>query len=316
MNLEELVQSLNKSELHIHIEGSLEPEMMFDLLNRNGLPLSHSSVSELRKAYQFNNLQEFLDLYYEGTNVLRTEQDFYELANKYLQRAKSENVVQVEMFFDPQAHTDRGVSFDTVMRGLNRAVEENSNPQFSVKLILCFLRHLSEAAAFEILALAEQYRESICGIGLDSSEVGNPPSKFQNVFEEARNQGYRLVAHAGEEGPPEYVWEALDVLGVDRIDHGNRALEDSALVNRLERDKIPLTVCPLSNLKLCVVDDLQVHPLRKMLDSGLIATVNSDDPAYFGGYINDNYVSVAKALELSETEIKLLTKHSIDACFE
>lgn len=315
MSIESYIQSLRKAELHIHIEGSLEPELMFKCAERNNVDLSYESVASLRNAYKFSNLQEFLDVYYDGLNVLREEADFYELTCEYLDRARADNVNHVEMFFDPQAHTARGVSFDTVMQGLGRAIQEREDENFSVSLIMCFLRHLSEADAFQTLELADPHRSKILGVGLDSSEMGHPPSKFRNVFEEAGRQGYRLVAHAGEEGPPEYVWEALDVLGVERLDHGNRALEDASLVNRLERDKIPLTVCPLSNLKLCVVQSLDDHPLRRMLDAGLVTTVNSDDPAYFCGYINTNYVETARALNLSEEELSKLAEYSQVARF-
>lgn len=315
MSVESLVQSLQKAELHIHIEGSIEPELMFKLAGRNRLELPYESVTDLHEAYQFNNLQEFLDLYYDGISVLREEEDFYDMTCEYLDRAKADNVNHVELFFDPQAHTERGISMDTVMRGLFRAFRKKEDQHFKVRPIMCFLRHLSESEAFEALELADPYRDVILGVGLDSSEVGHPPSKFRNVFEEARRQGYRLVAHAGEEGPPEYIWEALDVLGVERLDHGNRALEDSTLMNRLERERIPLTMCPLSNLKLCVVDTLKEHPLRRMLDAGVVATINSDDPAYFGGYINRNYVAVAKALKLSEAELNGLAENSQIARF-
>lgn len=315
MSVESLVQSLQKAELHIHIEGSIEPELMFKLAGRNNVEFPYESVTDLRAAYEFSNLQDFLDLYYDGINVLREEQDFFDMTCEYLDRAKADNVNHVELFFDPQAHTDRGISLDTVMQGLSRAIREKEDKNFKVRPIMCLLRHLSESEAFGALELAEPYRDTILGVGLDSSEVGHPPSKFRNVFEEARKQGYRLVAHAGEEGPPEYIWEALDVLGVERLDHGNRALEDSTLMKRLEREKIPLTMCPLSNLKLCVVDTLKEHPLRRMLDAGIVATINSDDPAYFGGYINENYVAVAKALNLSESELGKLATNSQIARF-
>ena len=314
-SVESVVQGLQKAELHIHIEGSLEPELMFKLARRNDLELAYESVSALSEAYEFGSLQDFLDLYYEGLNVLREEEDFYDMTCEYLDRARADNVNHVELFFDPQAHTERGVSFDTVMRGLVRAFREKEDQNFKVRPIMCFLRHLTESEAFETLELADPYRDSILGVGLDSSEVGHPPSKFRNVFEEARRQGYRLVAHAGEEGPPEYIWEALDILGVERLDHGNRAVEDSTLMNRIERDRIPLTMCPLSNLKLCVVDTLEEHPIRRMLDAGIIATINSDDPAYFGGYINQNYIQLAKALNLSEEELSKVAENSQIACF-
>ncbi|WP_420615005.1 adenosine deaminase [Candidatus Palauibacter sp.] len=315
-NLNEVIRSTPKAELHIHVEGSLEPGMMFDLARRNGVPLPYGSVEEVRRAYSFGNLQEFLDLYYEGMNVLRTEEDFFDLADAYLRRAAADNVVHVEMFFDPQAHTGRGVPLATLMDGLERAIDRSRERGVSVSLILCFLRHLTEGEAFETLEAAEPWRDRLLGVGLDSSEVRHPPSKFARVFDAARDMGLRLVAHAGEEGPPEYVWEALDILGVERIDHGNRALEDDALVARLRDDRIPLTVCPLSNLALRGVDDLAAHPIKRMLDLGLLATVNSDDPAYFGGYINDNFRQVAEAVGLSPEDIQTLARNSLDASFE
>lgn len=315
-DLNEVIRSTPKAELHIHVEGSLEPRMMFDLARRNGVPLPYGSVEEVRRAYSFRNLQEFLDLYYEGMNVLRTEEDFFELADAYLRRAAADNVVHVEMFFDPQAHTARGVPLATLMDGLERAVAGSRGRGMSVSLILCFLRHLTEREAFKTLEAAEPWRDRLLGVGLDSSEVGHPPSKFARVFDAARDMGLRLVAHAGEEGPPEYVWEALDILGVERIDHGNRALEDDALVARLRDDRIPLTVCPLSNLALRVVDDLAAHPIKRMLDFGLLATVNSDDPAYFGGYINENFRRVAEAVGLSPEDIQTLARNSLEASFE
>ena len=310
-----IVQQLDKAELHIHIEGSLEPSLMRQLATRNKVKIPFDSEEAIKAAYEFSNLREFLDLYYAGTSVLQTEQDFYELASAYFKRMLQENVAVAEVFFDPQAHTERGVPFETCMKGLLRAVEDFNSTKFSVSLIMCFLRHLSEGDAFATLELAEPYRDAILGIGLDSTELGNPPAKFKHVFEAARNQGYKLVAHAGEEGPPDYIWEAIDVLGVDRIDHGNRALEDDALVRRLRNDRIPLTVCPLSNMKLCVVDDLRNHPLQQMLDLGLLATVNSDDPAYFGGYLCDNYVAIAEALDLSQRELLELARNSLEARF-
>ena len=314
-DLNEVIRSTPKAELHIHVEGSLEPRMMFDLARRNGVPLRYGSVEEVRRAYSFGNLQEFLDLYYEGMNVLRTEEDFFDLADAYLRRAAADNVVHVEMFFDPQAHTGRGVPLATLMDGLARAIARSRERGVSVSLILCFLRHLTEREAFETLEAAEPWRDRLLGVGLDSSEVGHPPSKFARVFDAARDMGLRLVAHAGEEGPPEYVWEALDILGVERIDHGNRALEDDALVARLRDDRIPLTVCPLSNVALRVVDDLAAHPIKRMLDLGLVATVHSDDPAYFGGYINDNFRQVAEAVGLSTEDVQMLARNSLEASF-
>jgi adenine deaminase len=309
-----LIKRLPKCELHIHIEGSLEPELMFALARRNGIGLPYASVDDLRQAYRFRHLQDFLDIYYQGMSVLITEQDFYDLAFAYLQRARADNVRHVEMFFDPQGHTGRGIAFSTVVEGLHRAIVD-AGRQLGVhaSLIMCFLRHLDEADAEQTLDSAMTLRDKIAGVGLDSSEAGHPPRKFKRVFERARDAGFFLTAHAGEEGPASYVWEALDVLGVGRIDHGNRALEDQALVGRLAGERMALTVCPLSNLRLRVVDDLMRHPLRRMMDKGLVVTVNSDDPAYFGGYVNDNYRAVAEALSLSRDEIAAIVRNGIEA---
>lgn len=310
------IAGLPKAELHLHIEGSLEPEQMFAFAQRNGVAIPFASAGEVRAAYDFSNLQDFLDIYYQGMNVLRTEQDFHDLTMAYLERVHADAVHHVELFFDPQGHTDRGVAFDTVMAGMTRALDEASAEWgLTSRLILCFLRHLSEEAAFETLAQAEPWLDRIEGVGLDSSEVGHPPSKFSRVFAAAREKGLKLVAHAGEEGPPAYVWEALDDLGIDRVDHGNRSLEDGALVERLVKDGLTLTVCPLSNLKLCVVDDLAAHPLAAMLRLGLKATVNSDDPAYFGGYVNRNFIAVAEALDLSRADLVTLAKNSFEGSF-
>src|SRR6185295_18955991 len=310
------VDELPKAELHIHIEGSLEPELMLALARRNGIHLAHDSVEALRRAYSFTRLQDFLDLYYQGMSVLRTEQDFHDLAWAYLTRVHAQNVRYVEMFFGPQGHTSRGVAFAVVIDGLSRALARaKSELGVQARLIMCFLRHLDEADAERTLDQALPYKNGIIVVGLDSSEVGHPPSKFKNVFRRARQEGLLLVAHAGEEGPPQYVWEALDLLGVDRIDHGNRALEDAALVARLARDRMALTVCPLSNLRLCVVDDLRRHPLRRMLDSGLVVTLNSDDPAYFGGYMNENFRAVQSALELGEIELRAIARNGFAASF-
>jgi adenosine deaminase len=310
------VDELPKAELHIHIEGSLEPELMLALARRNGVPLAYDSVAALRRAYNFAALQDFLDLYYQGMAVLRTEQDFYELAWAYLTRVHRQNVRYVEIFFDPQGHTSRGIAFSVVIDGLFRALADaRRDLGVQARLILCFLRHLEEADAERTLDQALPYKDRIVGVGLDSSEVGHPPSKFKNVFRRARQEGLMLVAHAGEEGPPRYVWEALDVLGVDRIDHGNRSLEDAALVARLARDRMALTVCPLSNLRLCVVDDLRRHPLRRMLDSGLVVTLNSDDPAYFGGYMNENFRAVQSALDLGAIELRAIARNGFAASF-
>jgi adenosine deaminase len=312
--IDTLIKRLPKCELHIHIEGSLEPELMFALARRNGVPLKYQSVDAVRQAYRFRNLQDFLDIYYQGMSVLITEQDFYDLAFAYLQRAHADNVRHVEMFFDPQGHTSRGIAFATVINGLHRAIADGER-QLGVRasLILCFLRHLDEADAEKTLDSALAFKDKIVGIGLDSSETGNPPSKFKHVFRRARDAGFFLTAHAGEEGPPSYVWEALDVLGVGRIDHGNRSLQDAALVERLARERMALTVCPLSNLRLRVVEDLKVHPLRRMMDKDLVVTVNSDDPAYFGGYVNDNYRAVADALSLGRDEIIAIVRNGFAA---
>lgn len=312
--IDSLIKRLPKCELHIHIEGSLEPELMFALARRNGVPLKYESVEAVRRAYRFGNLQDFLDVYYQGMSVLVTEQDFYDLAFAYLARAHADNVRHVEMFFDPQGHTARGIAFAAVIGGLHRAIAD-AERQLGIRasLIMCFLRHLDEADAQNTLDAALAFKDEIVGVGLDSSETGNPPSKFKHVFRRARDAGFFLTAHAGEEGPPRYVWEALDVLGVGRIDHGNRALDDAALVGRLARERMALTVCPLSNLRLRVVEDLKAHPLRRMMDRDLVVTVNSDDPAYFGGYVNDNYGAVAQALSLRRDEIIAVVRNGFAA---
>ena len=309
-----LIDRLPKCELHIHIEGSLEPELLFALAARNNIRLPYDSVDALRQAYRFTRLQDFLDIYYQGMSVLITEQDFFDLAWAYLARAKADNVRHVEMFFDPQGHTGRGVAFETVVTGLDRACKAAAAELgVQASLIMCFLRHLDEADAQTTLDAALGHRAKIIGVGLDSSERGNPPSKFKNVFRRAREAGFHCFAHAGEEGPPSYVWEALDVLGVERVDHGNQSLQDDMLVSRLARERMPLTVCPLSNLKLRVVDDLAHHPLRRMMDKGLLVTVNSDDPAYFGGYVNDNYRAVESSLALSRDELIAIARNSFIA---
>lgn len=310
------IAGLPKAELHLHIEGSLEPELMFELAQRNAVAIPFASVEEVRAAYAFSNLQDFLDIYYQGMGVLQTEQDFFDLTAAYLTRAHADAVRHVEIFFDPQGHTTRGVAFETVIAGITRALDDaRARSGITSKLILCFLRHLSEADAEATLDEALPFLGRIDGVGLDSSEVGHPPAKFERVFARARGLGLKIVAHAGEEGPPEYVHEALDVLKVDRIDHGNRSLEDPALVARLAAESITLTVCPLSNLKLCVVDDIADHPLKSMLDAGLKATVNSDDPSYFGGYVNANYRAVADALDLSKDELLTLARNSFTGSF-
>lgn len=312
----QFIQGLPKAELHLHIEGSLEPEQMFDLARRNRIALPFASVEAVRAAYAFSNLQDFLDIYYQGAGVLQTERDFQDLAMAYFRRVAADGCRHVELFFDPQTHTDRGLPFSVAADGLLAGMAEaQATLGVSSSLILCFLRHLDEDAAFATLKAAEPYLDRIEGVGLDSSEVGHPPAKFARVFQAARERGLKVVAHAGEEGPPAYVWEALDVLKVDRIDHGNRALEDPALVRRLVADGMTLTVCPLSNLKLCVVDDLKTHPLKRMLDLGLKATLNSDDPAYFGGYLGRNWTETAQALDLSREDLVTLAKNSFTGSF-
>ena len=310
------IARLPKAELHIHIEGSLEPEMMVALAQRNGVALRYDSVAALRAAYRFGNLQDFLDLYYQGMSVLLREQDFYDLAMAYLRRVAAQNVRHCEIFFDPQGHTGRGVAFKTVIDGLWQALRDGERELgITSALIMCFLRHLDEADAERTLEQALPWRDRLVGVGLDSSEKGQPPSKFQRVFALARGLDLRAVAHAGEEGPAEYVREALDLLKVERIDHGNRALDDPALVARLVREQMPLTVCPLSNLRLQVVTDMTQHPLRRMLQAGLMATVNSDDPAYFGGYLNENFAAAQQALGLTKAEIVTLVGNGFRAAF-
>jgi adenine deaminase len=314
--LPDLLRRMPKAELHIHIEGSLEPELIFALAARNGVTLPYANVESLRKAYAFTNLQSFLDIYYAGASVLLKEQDFYDMARAYFVRAAQDNVVHAELFFDPQTHTARGVSMETVIRGLHRAcVDAKAELGVSALLIMCFLRHLSEEEAFQTLEQALPFREHIVGIGLDSGEVGNPPEKFARVFARCRELGFRLVAHAGEEGPPAYIRTALDVLQVERIDHGVQAIHDPALMQRLAHDRIALTVCPLSNLKLCVFPDLASHTLRQLLDAGIAATVNSDDPAYFGGYMNDNFVQTFAAVDLNPVHAYHLARNSFEASF-
>ena len=313
MTARDFIARLPKAELHIHLEGSLEPELMFEIARRNRIDIPYRTVEDVKAAYNFSNLQDFLDIYYRSADVLRAEQDFYDLTRAYLARAAADGVRHVEVFFDPQAHTARGVAFAVVADGILRALRDAAATGMTSKLILCFLRHLDEADAFAALRAAEPYLDRIAGVGLDSSERGHPPAKFKRVFDAAAAHGLKRVAHAGEEGPPEYVWEALDVLKVDRIDHGNRALEDDALVSRLASEHMTLTVCPLSNLRLCVVNDIKDHPIGRMLRSGLRATVNSDDPAYFGGYINDNYTAVAPYL--TREDLVELAKNSFRGSF-
>jgi adenosine deaminase len=315
-DLAAFIAALPKAELHIHIEGSLEPELMFALAKRNGIDIPFASVEAVRAAYSFSNLQDFLDIYYQGAAVLRTEEDFRDLAAAYFDRAAADSVTHSEIFFDPQTHTDRGIEFGVVMRGLLAGMEEaRARHGLTSRLILCFLRHLEEEAAFATLREAEPWLDRIEAVGLDSSELGHPPEKFARVFAAAAERGLKRVAHAGEEGPPDYVVQALDLLHVDRIDHGNRALEDPALVRRLAAEKMTLTVCPLSNLKLCGVKDMAEHPLDRMLAAGLRATVNSDDPAYFGGYVNDNYRAVAAARGLGRSDLVTLARNSFLGSF-
>ena len=311
-----LIDRLPKAELHLHIEGSLEPEMLFELARRNGVSIPFASAEEVRAAYSFSNLQDFLDIYYQGMSVLLTSQDFFDLTWAYLLRAHADNVAHVEIFFDPQGHTQRGVGFTTVLNGIEKALKQaQADLGITYRLIMCFLRHLPEEDAFATLAMAEPHLPRIHGVGLDSSELGHPPSKFARVFARARELGLHVTAHAGEEGPPDYVWQALDLLKVERIDHGNRALEDPALVQRIAAEQITLTVCPLSNLRLCVIPEIAQSPVRKMLDAGLKVTINSDDPAYFGGYVNDNFHAIAEALDLSEAQIVELARNSFTGSF-
>lgn len=312
----ELLAAMPKAELHLHIEGSLEPERIFALAQRNGVQLSYPSVEALRQAYAFTDLQSFLDIYYAGASVLLKEQDFHDMAWDYLLKAKADNVVHVEMFFDPQTHTDRGVPFEVVIKGLTSACDRaKTELGVSAALIMCFLRHLSEEAAFETLEQALPFKHLFIGVGLDSSERGHPPEKFARVFARCRELGLRLVAHAGEEGPPEYIVNALDILHVERIDHGVRCVEDPELVKRLAREGMALTVCPLSNIKLCVFDDMAQHNLKTLLDAGLKVTINSDDPAYFGGYVNQNYLATFAALPLGAADAYTLARNSLEASF-
>ncbi len=316
MELKNFINQLPKAELHLHIEGSFEPELMFKIADRNKIKIKYKSVEELKAAYNFNNLQEFLDIYYAGANVLLTEEDFFDLTFAYFKRIHKQNVVHTEIMFDPQTHTERGVEFSTVITGIKTA-QEKAKKEFGIssKLIMSFLRHLDEQSAFKTLQQSLKYKNWITAVGLDSSEVGHPPSEFKNVFAEAHKQGFLTVAHAGEEGPPEYVWEALNLLDVNRIDHGNRSLEDETLVNELANIKMPLTVCPLSNVKLRNVDAIENHPIKTMLDKNLVATINSDDPAYFGGYMNENYLAVTEALNLTKEDLYQLTLNSFNSAF-
>lgn len=315
-DFELLIRNIPKAELHLHIEGTLEPELLFTLAERNGVKLKYNSIDELKRAYSYQNLQDFLDIFYAGAAVLRHERDFYDLTMAYLRKAKEQNIVHTEIFFDPQTHTSRGIAFETVINGIYRALEEGEKETgITSKLIMCFLRHLDEESAFETLNMALPFKEKIIAVGLDSSEKGNPPAKFRQVFEKALEEGFLTVAHAGEEGPAEYVRESVDLLKVSRIDHGYAAIEDNELINILLEKRIPLTMCPLSNQMLKVYPDLTLHPLKLMLDAGLMVTVNSDDPAYFGGYVNENFIAIAEALKLTDQDIKKLAANSIDASF-
>lgn len=312
----DIVKGMPKAELHIHIEGSLEPELIFSLAKRNGMTLNYPSIEALRAAYAFTDLQSFLDIYYAGASVLLTEQDFYDMTWAYLQRAHADNILHAELFFDPQTHTARGVAFGVVINGIYRALSDAYQAWgMTGGLIMCFLRHLSEEEAFVVLEQALPYREKIMGIGLDSSERGHPPEKFARVFSRCKELGFRLVAHAGEEGPPAYIETALDLLQVERIDHGVRCIEDPVLMQRLAREKMPLTVCPLSNIKLCVFEKMSQHNLLTLLDAGLMVTINSDDPAYFGGYLNDNFVAIVEALTLQLHHAHQLARNSFSAAF-
>ncbi|MBI2228340.1 MAG: adenosine deaminase [Deltaproteobacteria bacterium] len=314
--LERFIERMPKAELHIHIEGSLEPEQMFEFAGRNGLRLPFKSVDEARQAYQFTDLQSFLQLYYQGVRVLVHERDFYDLTWAYFSKAHSQNLRHVEMFFDPQAHTGRGIAFETVISGIHHAMlDAKQRVGISSKLVMCFLRDLSEQAAMATLQQALPFKDRIFAVGLDSAEVGHPPEKFSRVFDEARKQGFLTVAHAGEEGPTEYIWQALDRLKVSRIDHGVRCIEDPDLTARLAAARIPLTVCPLSNVKLRVFESIEKHNLKQLLDRGLCVTINSDDPAYFGGYLTENYLAVQKALSLDRNDIYCLARNSFQAAF-
>lgn len=312
--LKNIIQGIPKAELHLHIEGSFEPELMFEIAKRNNITLAYESVESLKNAYKFNNLQEFLDIYYTGAQVLLYERDFFDLTWAYLTKVNSENVVHVEVFFDPQTHTNRGVPFDVVIQGIYRALEKaKSEFNMTYKLIMSYLRHLSEEEAFKTLESSIPYIDWIDGVGLDSSELGNPPSKFINVFKASAERGFKLAAHAGEEGPVEYIWETINLLNVDRIDHGNRCLDDESLVQVLVEKNMGLTLCPLSNVELKVIQKMEEHPVLKMLEKGLLATIHSDDPAYFGGYMNVNYLETAKALNLTEAHMMQLAINAFEA---
>ena len=312
----ELIKKMPKAELHLHIEGSIEPELMFKLAKRNKVAIPFKSVDEVKLAYNFKNLQSFLDIYYRGANVMIEKKDFFDLTWSYMLKCKENNIVHTEIFFDPQTHTTRGVKFDLVINNIHVALVKAKNELgISSKIIMCFLRHLDEESAFKTLDQALVHKDKIIGVGLDSSELGNLPSKFERVFRKAIEEGFLTVAHAGEEGPPQYIWEALDFLKVKRIDHGVRCLEDEKLTQKLRDEQIPLTVCPLSNVRLCVFKKLEDHNLKKMLDKGLLVMVNSDDPAYFGGYLNTNLIKCQEALNLSKADIKKLAINSFKSSF-
>ncbi|MCP4912917.1 MAG: adenosine deaminase [Oligoflexia bacterium] len=314
--MKEFIEKLPKAELHLHIEGSLEPELMFELAKRNNIDFKFKSVEEVKKAYEFSNLQDFLDIYYEGAGVLIKEKDFYDMTMAYFKKCHEDRVVHTEIFFDPQTHTDRGIAFETCFNGFHRACEDaKKNYGITSHLIMCFLRHLSEEEGFKVLEMALPFKDKIKAVGLDSSEVGHPPSKFKNLFDKCREEGFLTVAHAGEEGPPEYIWEALDLLKVSRIDHGVRCLEDEKLVERLVKEKMPLTVCPLSNIKLRVFNTMKDHNFKDLLAKGLNALINSDDPAYFGGYMNQNYIETAQALDMTKEEIAQSAINSFESSF-
>ena len=318
-NFNKITDFINKSpktELHLHIEGSLEPELMFKLSKRNKVEIPFKNVDEIRSAYNFTNLDSFLKIYYEGSKVLVSEEDFFDLTWEYILRCKQDNIVHTEIFFDPQSHLPRGVSFETVITGIDKALKK-AEKDFGItsKIIMCFLRHLDEESCFDVLKQACNHKDKIIGVGLDSSEKGNPPTKFLKLFNQAIKEEFLTVAHAGEEGPPEYIWDSLNLLKIKRIDHGVQCLKDDRLVEKLVKDQIPLTVCPLSNVKLCVFDKLENHNLKKMLDRGLRVMVNSDDPAYFGGYLNKNLIETSKALDLKLEDVKKLIKNSFESSF-
>ena len=315
-DIAKFIREVPKTELHLHIEGTLEPELMFNLAKRNNIKIPYSNVNEVKSAYNFSNLETFLNIYYEGSKVLINEQDFFDLTWFYAVKCREDNIVHTEIFFDPQAHLSRGIKFETIINGINKALLK-ANKEFGLtyKIIMCFLRHLDEKSAFKVLDQAIEHKDKIIAVGLDSSEKGNPPSKFKNVFKKAIKEGFLTVAHAGEEGPPEYIWEAINLLEVKRIDHGVQCLKDEKLTKELIKKKIPLTVCPLSNIKLCVFKNLKEHNLKDMLNAGLVVMVNSDDPAYFGGYLNDNLVKSQVALNLSKNELKTLIINSFKSSF-